>query len=211
MPSFSSLAVLSLLALGAIARPATEKRYHHREGYCLNHAEAQQVATNYGTLIATYSDALANVALSPDFTDYSESVNTLIDECPQGGAAAARQVPLLGPSFTNRTAFEIGQGQQPPINFFQLEMWHNCETVIIRWETTNTAPIANVRPVVGMITMETCKAPAGNEYPYLIDTVYSEFDAGAWLANLMDWGICATANATAPANSTAPATPSRRR
>jgi len=200
MPSFSSLAVLSLFALGAVARPrAPTKRGHFGKGYCLSDAEAQQVATNYGNLIATYSDALANVALSPDFTDYSESVNTLIDGCPQGSAAVAEQVPLLAPSFTNRTDFEIGQSQQPAINFQQLEIWHSCDTVIIRWETTNTAPIANVRPVVGLISMETCKAPQGNEYPYWIDTVYSEFDAGAWLANLEDWGICATANTTTPA------------
>jgi len=193
MPSFSSLAIASLLALGSLAAPH-EKR---NGGYCLNAAEAQQVATNYGNLIADYSDALANVALSPDFTDYSESVNTLIDECPQGSAAVS--LPLLGASFTNRSSFEKGQGQQPNINFKQLNIWHNCDTVVIRWETNNTAPIPSPRPVVGLITMETCRAPWGSQYPFLIDTVFSEFDAGAWLANLEDAGICATVNSTATA------------
>jgi len=197
MPSFSTLAVLSLSALGALARPATDARHaeyeRRNDGYCMSRREAQVVADNYAELIRSYSLPLANAALSPDFTDYSESVNTLINECPQGSAAIT--LPLLSPSFSNRTQFEVGQGQQAPINFQQLNIWHSCDSVTIRWETTNTANITNVRPVVGMITMETCKAPAGSEYPYIIDTVYSEFDAGAWLENLMDAGICAAASA----------------
>jgi len=195
MPSFTSIAVASLAALGAFARPAVEKR--HGNGYCLSDYEAQQVATNYGNLIATYSTALANVALSPSFTDYSESVNSLIDGCPQGSAAV--NLPLLSPSFTNRSSFELGQGQQAPINFNQLDIWHSCDTVIIRWETTNTANITNVRPVVGVIVLETCQAPAGNPYPYYIDTVYSEFDAAAWLQNIEDAGFCASTSSSSSA------------
>jgi hypothetical protein len=33
---------------------------------------------------------------------------------------------------------------------------------------------------------------AGAEYPWLISTVYSEFDAGAWLQNLVEAGICSS-------------------
>ncbi|KAK5118913.1 hypothetical protein LTR62_000124 [Meristemomyces frigidus] len=196
MPSLTTITLTSLLALNALALPTAPIAKRRGNGYCLNRDEAQQIATNYGNLIATYTDNLANAALSPDFTDYSESVNSLIDQCPQGSAALP--LPLLGPSFTNRSSFELGQGQQAPINFHQLQLWHSCETVVIRWETTNTANITNVRPVVGMITMETCEAPAGNLYPYYIDTVYSEFDAAAWLANLQDAGFCPlpTANGT---------------
>jgi len=189
MPSFASLATLSLFALGSLAYPSNQKKQRNNN-YCLNDQQAQVIATNYGDLIANYTDALANVALSQDFTDYSESVNTLINECPQGSAAVT--LPLLSATFNNLTSFEKGQGQQAPINFFQQEIWHNCDTVIIRWETTNTAPIANPKPVVGLITMETCQAPRGNQYPFLIDTVYSEFDSGAWLENLEQAGICST-------------------
>jgi hypothetical protein len=196
MPSFSSLAIASLMALGAIARPAINKR--HGNGYCLSWDEAQQVATNYGDLIASYTTELANAALSPDFTDYSESVNSLIDDCPQGSAAIS--LPLLAPSFTNRSAFELGQGQQAPINFNQLQMWHSCDTVVVRWETTNTANTTTVRPVVGVLVLETCEAPAGNQYPYYIDTVYSEFDAAAWLKNIQEAGYCPGASASASAS-----------
>lgn len=197
MFSFGTIIAASLLALGATAAPSQEKR---NNGYCLNRSQAQQIATNYGTLIASYTDALANAALSPNFVDYSESVNTLINSCPQG--SAAQPLPLLSPSFTNRSAFELGQGEQAAINFNQLNIWHSCDTVIIRWETTNTANITDVKPVVGLISMETCQAPYGNEYPYLIDTVYSEFDAGAWLQNLIAAGFCPASAAEAPASTT---------
>jgi len=207
MPSISTIAVASLLALSAFARPSVEKVHkRHGYGYCLSKNEAQQVATNYGDLIAGYTTELAEAALDPEFTDYSESVNSLIQDCPQGSAAmqaVAAKLPLLGPSFTNRTTFEAGQGQQAPINFFQLNMWHSCDTVIIRWETTNTANITGVRPVVGLISMETTQAPAGNKFPYYISTVYSEFDSSAWLKNIVEAGFCgtpATANATGPAS-----------
>lgn len=186
MPSLHALLVSGLMAAGAFARPSMVKRYN--DGYCLAESEAQQVADNYAQLIRSYSLDLANAALDVDFTDYSESVNTLINECPQGSAAIS--LPLLSPSFTNRSAFELGQGQQASINFQQLDIWHSCDTVIIRWETTNTANITNVKPVVGVIVMETSLAPAGNQYPYLIKKVFSEFDAGAWLSNIQAAGFC---------------------
>ncbi|KXL48285.1 hypothetical protein M433DRAFT_138071 [Acidomyces richmondensis BFW] len=191
MSPLSSLAVLYFFTLGSFAAPYSVEQLSRRwQGYCLTDADAQQVATNYANLIQLVNgwEEIANTALSPNFVDYSESVNTLIDTCPQGSAAIT--LPLLNPTFSNRTQFELGQGQQQPINFQQLNIWHSCDSVIIRWETTNTANIPNVKPVVGMITMETCPAPQGNEYPYYIDTVYSEFDAGAWLQNLQAAGIC---------------------
>nr|POE48395.1 hypothetical protein CFP56_71025 [Quercus suber] len=200
MPSFTAIAGLFLLAVSALASPLATRELEKRS-YCLNDDDAQLIANNYGTLIAAYSPALADQVLSPDFTDYSESVNTLINECPQGDAA--KSLPLLAPTFTNRTAFEAGQGQQAPINFQQLNIWHSCDTVMIRWMTTNTAPIPSPRPVVGMITMETCPAADGAPFPYLIDTVYSEFDAGAWLANIEEAGFCNTATAATTSSAAA--------
>lgn len=202
------LAILSFFTLCSIAAPyrgePLNKRWH---GYCLSDADAQQVATNYANLIQLVQgwESIANAALSPNFVDYSESVNTLIDTCPQGSAAIT--LPLLSPTFSNRTQFELGQGQQPPINFQQLNIWHSCDSVIIRWETTNTANITNVKPVVGMITMETCPAPQGNTYPYYIDTVYSEFDAGAWLQNLQAAGICNQSSVSSSVVSSAGSSP----
>lgn len=181
MVAFTSLAALSLAAAGTtLATPWGNQ--------CMTDDEANLVAEKWGELIANYTDELANAIVTPDFVDWSESVNTLINTCPQG--AAAMPIPLLAPTFDNRQEFMTGQGQQPPINFKQLQLWNACSSVIIRWETTNTAPIPDPKPVIGLIVMDTVKAPPGAQYPYLIVRVYSEFDAGAWLQNLQQAGIC---------------------
>lgn len=60
-----------------------------------------------------------------------------------------------------------------------MNIWYNCQTVIIRWRTSLTPEF-----VTGLIVLETVKAPSGNKYPYVIETVYSEFNSGAWLVDL---------------------------
>lgn len=197
MLSFTTSAVLSLAIVGTLAGPVERRTglWHHSSD-CMSEADAQQVVDNYAQLISAYTVAGANAALTEDFVDYSESVNSLINTCPQGSAAIT--LPLLSPTFSNRTQFEAGQGQQAPINFKQLGISHGCKSATVRWETTNTAQIAKPRPVVGIILLETEKAPAGSQYPWLINTVYSEFDAAAWLQNLEEWGICGAPNASSP-------------
>lgn len=75
MRSFGAvLATTSLLAAGsALAEPM------RRGDSCLAQADAQQLATNFGLLLTNYSDDLADAALSTTFSDYSDSVTTLID------------------------------------------------------------------------------------------------------------------------------------
>lgn len=55
---------------------------------------------------------------------------------------------------------------------------------MMRWRTT-VAPNAT-EPVTGLIVLETVEAPAdyagGNQW--LIQTVYSEFNSGAWLVDI---------------------------
>jgi hypothetical protein len=192
MISLKAASLLFLSAVGTLAAPG--KRWHH--GQCMSAADAQQVADNYAELIRDYSNKLANEALAVDFVDYSESVNTLINTCPQGAAAVT--LPLLSATFSSRQQFETGQGQQPKINFKQLNLEYNCKSITIRWETTNTAPIPTPRPVVGIILLEVEQAPAGNKFPWIVKTVYSEFDSGAWLQNLEQAGICSTTNPSSP-------------
>lgn len=190
MPSISSVALLSLAAVGAIAAPA-QKRGNGHYGKCISDSQADQVATTWAALIQNYSNELADATLTEDFTDYSESVNTLINSCPQGDAA--KPIPLLAPTFSTREQFKLGQGQQPPINFERLNLWHDCTSVNFRWKTTNTANITDVKPVVGIITLELAKNNnTAAQYPWLIETAYSEFDSGAWLQNLVEAGICST-------------------
>lgn len=195
MGFINTATVLALAAVSTIAAPA-DKRWGppgdhggpggpgHWQGWkdCMTYEQAQKVVNNYGVLLSNYSNSSANAFLAPDFTDYSESVTTLIDTCPVGSAAVT--IPLLPPTFTNRQSFEAGQGQQAGINFKPLSVWNTCNTAIARWETTATG----IRPVVGNLILEVV-AGNGTE-PWVIGTVYSEFDSGAWLQNIKDAGGC---------------------
>lgn len=70
---------------------------------------------------------------------------------------------------------------------------------------------SNDKPVVGLIVMETMEAPAGSSNPFLIHTLYSEFDSGTWLQNLAAAGICgpsaSVVGAPAPASAAPVAAP----
>ena len=59
-----------------------------------------------------------------------------------------------------------------------MNLWYTCDTVFIRWRTTvqDGAP----EEVTGIIAIET----AYEHDEYLIQTVYSEFNSGAWLVDL---------------------------
>jgi len=63
--------------------------------------------------------------------------------------------------------------------FEQLNLWHTCDTVIIRWRSAQEPEI-----ITGNIVMEAVPSAAGSKYPFKIQTVYSEFNSGAWLVNL---------------------------
>ena len=91
-------------------------------------------------------------------------------------------LPQLGQAtFTSRAAFMAGQGSQADIPFDILNVWHTCDTVVLRWRTT-VAPGAP-EFVTGIIVLETTYQKSTTE-PYLINTVYSEFNSGAWLVDL---------------------------
>ncbi|KXL48206.1 hypothetical protein M433DRAFT_481620 [Acidomyces richmondensis BFW] len=177
MRSFSTiLATASLLAFtSALPEPIFGGRNGNpvRGGSCMTQAEAQQVADNFQNLIANYSDTLANESLTVGYQDYSDSVTTLIDSGCTGPQ------PLGAATFDSRASFEAGQGSQPAIPFEQLNVWYNCDNVFLRWRTALTPEF-----VTGIIVMETVPAPAGSKYPWLINTVYSEFNSGAWLVDL---------------------------
>lgn len=68
--------------------------------------------------------------------------------------------------------------------FEQLNIWNNCDTVIIRWRSAQTPEI-----VTGNIVMETVY----QQNTWKIETVYSEFNSGAWLVNL---GVFTPSNCT---------------
>jgi len=162
---------------------------------CMTIDQATTVAGHFKELIADYSDAKADQYLTVDFSDYSDSVAELINSGCTGPQ-------VLGePAFASLESFKAGQGSQPAIPFEILQLWHTCDTVVIRWRTTVMPGATQI--VTGIIVMET-------EYvdgEFLIDTVYSEFNSGAWLVDLgvfdpVSAGIC-------DANGNGPAPPSK--
>ncbi|USW47324.1 hypothetical protein Slin15195_G006430 [Septoria linicola] len=168
-----------LHALGSVKRPSW---YPGRSTACLSDKEAQAVATNFKNLIANYSNELANASLTTDFVDYSDSVIELINN-----GCSNSPVALGTATFASRASFEAGQGAQPAIPFQQLNIWHNCNTVTIRW--LSSGPGQEPQQVTGIIVLETVRKSG----KWLIKTVYSEFNSGAWLVNL---GIFKPTNCT---------------
>jgi hypothetical protein len=165
----SIIAFVGLLGLAA-ASPA-------KRDSCLDQDAAQQVAENFRTLITNYSDEAAARVLSPDFLDYSDSVNELINNgCPNGPA------PLGSPTFSSLQEFQDGQGSQPNIPFEILNVWQGCNFVTMRWVSSAPGTVQPEQQVTGIVVMEVCQG--GGDEPWIIDTVYSEFNSGAWLYDL---------------------------
>jgi len=180
------VAAVSLLSLGAIAQPLEE-----RATACMTGAQAAKVAQNFRALIhETFNETLAKTAMTKDFTDYSDSVITLIDSGCSGPVA------LTTATFTSRAAFIQGQSGQPPIPFKILNLWHTCSTVIIRWRASAPGTISTTQePVTGIIVLETQpNRNKASDQPFLIQTVFSEFNSGAWLYDL---GVFVPTNCTA--------------
>lgn len=145
--------------------------------WCMTDPDAERVANNFAKLIENYSDDLAEQVLCTSFTDYSDSVNELINNgCPNGPKT------LGSATFTSLSDFEAGQGAQPSIPFEILNVWHNCDTVTMRWRSTTPGTVQPEEQVTGIVVMETTFK--GGSEPWLIETVYSEFNSGAWLYDL---------------------------
>jgi hypothetical protein len=183
----AALAVIAS-ATPTVKGPTPAKRGNY--GDCLSAAQATVVANNFRATIAEpFSAAFVRATFTVDFQDYSDSVNELINGgCPTGNAT------LGAATFPSRKAFITGQGGQAPIDFTILDIWYNCDTVIMRWMTTapgsgpTALPASSQEEVTGIIVLEVvCNqrndgSAAAN--PWLIERTYSEFNSGAWLYDL---------------------------
>jgi len=186
----STITSLSLLALGAIAAPNPGWGHHGQN--CMSDDQAYQVANNFKGLISAYTNDLANAVLSTTIHDYSDSVITLIDSGCPSGAPAGSPAPfqaLGSATFDSLTNFEAGQGGQPNITFELLKVWHNCDTVTLRWRSPTPNPGPGPAPatqeqVTGIVVLETIFNGWEAAQPFLIETIYSEFNSGAWLYDL---------------------------
>jgi hypothetical protein len=175
MRSVLALATIAFTASVAASPWGTQRTTSN----CMSDSDATKVATNFQTLIASYSDAFANQTLTVDFVDYSDSVIELIN----GACTTDQTIPLGSAVFDSRASFESGQGAQPAIPFQILKTWNNCNAVTLRW--LSKGPGQEPQQVTGIIVLEVVKNTAKNPpQKWLIKTVYSEFNSGAWLVNL---------------------------
>lgn len=161
----------------AIGAFAGLQRRDDNDEWCMTDDEANHVASNIQELFSAYTNATADRVLCSSYQDYSDSVNELINNACINGPA-----PLGTVTFPDRTAFEGGQGGQPNITFNVLKVWNACDAVILRWRTPNPGFVNPEQQVTGIIVAETVRA-TGPE-PWLVETVYSEFNSGAWLVDL---------------------------
>ncbi|GAB7353440.1 hypothetical protein MBLNU459_g3905t1 [Dothideomycetes sp. NU459] len=140
--------------------------------WCLSYEDAEQIGNDFATLISAYNATFANLVLASDYTDQSDSVNTLID------SGTDAPIPLGNLTFASKAAFLAGQGSQPNVPFKILNRWHTCDTVIIRW-------VAEPGPqqVQGFDAIIVEPSTDGFQR-FQIKTVYGEFNSGAWLADL---------------------------
>lgn len=143
-----------------------------RDSFCLCDSDADVIGNDFAQLISNYSADFATKVLADDFSDQSDSVNTLIDSGTTG------PIPLGSTTFATKATFLAGQGSQPDVPFTILQTWHTCDTVIIRW-------VANPGPQQVQGFDAIIVEPSSNGFqPYQIKTVYGEFNSGAWFADL---------------------------
>lgn len=176
--------LLATLVGSALASPVVVERRMEAPSncWCLSAEGAQQAADIFQNLIQNYSDELALSALTEDFVDYSSAVNIIINR------GNAEPKPLVEATFAGREAFMSAQGSQPKIPFEQLALFHGCNSASLRWVTRRSANGQETEtsrlPVVGNAIIEVVPSSPGDAYPFRIKTLYSEFNAAAWLLNL---------------------------
>ena len=134
---------------------------------CLCEDSATYLVNGFASLISAYNNATANAILANNLVDYSDSILSL-----QG-------LPLGGPAFPSKAAFEAGQGAQPavPFNVIAIESF-NCDTIAFRWNVTLPP-----NPVKG-ITILKASNSQGQKNTWQISTIFTEFNSIAWLQDI---------------------------
>lgn len=122
------------------------------------------------------------------------SVHSLINSgCPIGPK------PLGTATFASRAEYFAAAENQNPTPYDTLNLWHNCDTVIVRWRavkpygpnTVEGGITTDVRPqqdVTGIVVIETTPNPdTSSEEPFQFAAIYSEFNSFSWGYDLGLW------------------------
>ncbi|KAL2395257.1 hypothetical protein ABEF93_002811 [Exophiala dermatitidis] len=134
---------------------------------CLNQQTAQYLVDGFGGLISNYTTANAEKYLGDNFTDVSDSINSLSGQ------------PVGSVTFPSKQAFEAGQGSQPNVPFQLLAIDAvTCDTIALRW-VVGLQP----EPAKG-ITILKAENPKQQKDTWQIKTIYTEFNSIAWLKDI---------------------------
>lgn len=161
---FSALLTAASLASSALALPSVTER--QTATACLTKPEGTALVGIYQQLIANYTDALAAQYCSEDFADYSDSINTFLNQ------------PLGGPTFATKQIFMDAQALNPPFPLIVDSIDAvDCTIITLRWHATFGEAM---KPSKGITVLELTKA-TGVWQIKLIDT---EFNALTWLLDM---------------------------
>ncbi|KAK3711113.1 hypothetical protein LTR37_009900 [Vermiconidia calcicola] len=140
---------------------------------CLCEEDAYGIADNYGLLFSNYTNEFAAKVVTTDYHVQTDSVSWLSNNgtnCPY----------TLGKwTYTNVTELQVAQSTQPNITWINTHVFWNCERVFVRW----VSPLEN-QQVQGISIILPEKNPRNDSaVPWLIKTVFAEFNTGSWVAN----------------------------
>lgn len=136
-------------------------------GKCLTQESVDYLVAGFEGLISAYSDANADKLLADDFTDFSDSINSLAG------------YPVGAVTFPSKAAFKAGQGAQPavPIQTLAVDAF-TCDTIALRWLVT-----LQPEPVKGITILKTSNAQ-GQKDTWQIKTIFTEFNSISWLKDI---------------------------
>ena len=174
MRSFITIATVATLASSVVAVPwgpggggGWGPWSKPNPAKCLTQDSAQTLVDGFEGLISAYTDADADRLLSDDFSDYSDSINSLAGQ------------PVNQVTFPSKDAFKAGQGAQPsvPIETLAIESF-TCDTIALRWLVTLPP-----EPVQG-ITILKASNSQGQKDTWQIKTIFTEFNSISWLKDI---------------------------
>lgn len=165
MRSFATLFAASALASTALAVPMGPWWGNADQKTCLKPSDASYLAQGYAGLITAYSAANADKFLTNDFTETSDSINTLAG------------LPTGGQTYTSKAAFKASQSQQAPIPFTIVSVDAvDCDSFAFRWTTT----FGSGSPIKGIAIAGAANGANG----WQLQTLYNEFNSINWAKDI---------------------------
>jgi len=135
---------------------------------CLTTDTAALLVNGFGSLLSNYSTSVAESILADNFTDTSDSINSLAG------------YPLGGATFPSKQAFEAGQGSQQAIGFELLAIDAvGCDSFAFRW----IAHVGGSLAVKGINVGYAIYTGMGAN-GWQIESMYSEFNSIAWVTDI---------------------------